>query len=86
MVSALAVVCSIVTLTPKFRHLTFRVYRTAMYASLGLLAMAFIAHGLIIHGWQTQNHRMSLTYMLITVMLNLLGAIVYVARILERWY
>ena len=57
-----------------------------MCASLGLLAMAFIAHDLIIHGWQIQNHRMSLTYMLITVMLNLLGAIVYTARILERWY
>jgi adiponectin receptor len=84
--SALAVVFAIATLTPNFRHPTFRIYRTAMYASLGLLAMASIAHGLIIHGWQTQNHRMSLTYMLITAMLNLLGAIVYTARIPERWY
>jgi adiponectin receptor len=60
--------------------------RTAIYASLGLLAIVFIIHGLIIHGWEIQNHRMSLTYMLITAMLNLLGAVVYVVRIPERWH
>ncbi len=85
-VSVLAVVCTIATLSPKFRHPTLRPYRTAMYASLGLSAMVFITHGLIIHGWETQNHRMSLTYMLITAMLNLLGAVFYAARIPERWY
>ncbi|KAH8653991.1 adiponectin receptor protein 1 [Tricladium varicosporioides] len=85
-VSVLAVVCTMATLTPKFRRPTFRVYRTAMYASLGVLAMVFITHGAIIHGWQTQNHRMGLTYMLITAMLNLLGAVVYTTRIPERWY
>jgi adiponectin receptor len=85
-VSILAVACTIVTLTPMFRHPTLRLYRTAMYASLGLSAMVFITHGLIIHGWEIQNHRMSLTYMLITAMLNHLGAVVYAARIPERWY
>jgi adiponectin receptor len=57
-----------------------------MYASLGLSAMVFITYGLIIHGWEIQNHRMSLTYILITAMLNFLGAVVYAARIPERWY
>lgn len=84
-VSILAVVCTIATLTPKFRHPALRPYRTAMYASLGFSAMVFITHGLIIHGWEIQNHRMSLTYMLTTAMLNLLGAVIYAARIPERW-
>jgi adiponectin receptor len=57
-----------------------------MYASLGLSAMAFITHGLIIHGWEIQNHRMSLTHMLITAILNFLGAVVYATRIPERWH
>jgi adiponectin receptor len=83
-VSGLAVVCIIATLTSKFRAL--RTYRTAMYVSLGLSAIVFITHGLIIYGWEIQNHRMSLTYMLITAILNLLGAIVYAARVPERWY
>ena len=85
-VSILALVCTIATLAPNFRHPALRLYRTAMYASLGLSAMVFITHGLIIHGWEIQNHRMSLTYMLVTAMLNFLGAVVYAARIPERWY
>jgi len=85
LVSVQAAVCTIATLTPKFRCPTFRVCRTVMYASLGLSAMAFITHGVIIHGWEIQNHRMSLTYLLITAMLNLLGAAIYTARIPERW-
>ena len=48
--------------------------------------MIFITHGLIIHGWDVQNHRMSLTSLLITGMLNVLGAVVYIARIPERWH
>ncbi|KAH6705252.1 mPR-typeG-protein-coupled receptor [Leptodontidium sp. MPI-SDFR-AT-0119] len=85
-VSVLAVVCTMATLSPKFRHLTLRLYRTVIYASLGLSAVVFITHGLIIYGWETQNRRISLTYILIAAMLNLLGAIVYVVRILERWH
>ncbi|KAH8585633.1 mPR-like GPCR protein [Bisporella sp. PMI_857] len=81
-----AVVCTIATFTPKFRHPTFRPYRTAMYAFLGLSSIVFITHGLIIYGWEVQNHRMSLLYMLITAMLNLLGAVVYAAKIPERWF
>jgi adiponectin receptor len=50
-----------------------------MYASLGL-TVAFIMHGVIVHGWEIKNHRMSLTYLLITAMPNLLGAVIYTAR------
>jgi adiponectin receptor len=56
-----------------------------MYASLGLSTVAFITHRVIIYGWEIQNYKMSLTYLLITGVLNLLGAVIYIARILERW-
>ncbi|PVH68027.1 mPR-typeG-protein-coupled receptor [Cadophora sp. DSE1049] len=85
-VSILAVVCAIAILSPKFRYPTLRPYRTVMYASLGLSTLVFMSHGLIIHGWETQNHRMSLTYVLATAVLNLLGAVVYTVRIPERWH
>ena len=85
-VTVLAAACITATLDPQFRHPRLRPYRAAMYSGLGLSAILFISHGLAIHGWEIQNHRMSLTYMLITAMLNFLGAIVYAARIPERWY
>jgi adiponectin receptor len=84
MVSILAIVCTIATLTPKFRHPTLRLYLTTIYTFLGLSAIVFITYGIIIHGWEIQNYRISLTYILITAMLNLLGTIVYTARIPER--
>ncbi|KAH8650259.1 hemolysin-III related-domain-containing protein [Tricladium varicosporioides] len=85
-VSVLAVACAVAILAPGFQHPTFRPYRTSMYVSLGLSAMVFITHGLITYGWETQNHRMGLNYMLTMAMLNLLGAAIYTARIPERWY
>ncbi|KAH8603016.1 hemolysin-III related-domain-containing protein [Bisporella sp. PMI_857] len=77
---------AVVFILSVFRHSTLRLYRTAMYAFLGLSAIVFITHGLIIYGWEVQKHSMSLVYMLITALLNLLGAVVYVARIPERYH
>ena len=80
-VSFLASVCIVATLHPNFRHPTFRPYRAAMYAGLGLSAIVFVVHGLLLHGWTTQNHRMSLDWMALMAMLNLLGAMSYAARV-----
>jgi adiponectin receptor len=54
--------------------------------SLGLSAMAFIIHGLILYSWEIQNHRIGLNYILTIAMLNLLGAAIYTVRIPEKWY
>lgn len=80
-VSVLAAACAAAILAPRFQHPTFRPYRTSIYVSLGLSAIVFITHGLIIHGWEIQSHRMGLTYMLMMATLNLLGASIYAARI-----
>jgi len=84
MVSILAMACILATLTRRFQYLTLRPYLTAIYTLLGLSSVIFIIYGLIIHGWDVQNRKMSLTYLLITAILNVLGAIFYVARIPER--
>jgi len=86
LVSVLAAVCAIATLHPKFRGPSFRPYRAAMYAGLGLSAVGFIVNGLMLHGWEIQNQRMSLDWMILMAVLNLVGATIYAARIPEKWH
>jgi adiponectin receptor len=80
-VTALAAACIITTLNPRFRHPQLRPYRAAMYSGLGLSAIIFIIHGIVIHGWEIQNRRMSLTWMALMGALNLMGAAAYAARV-----
>ena len=54
-----------------------------MYACLGLSAIVFIIHGLVLYGWQTQARRMSLDRMGLMALLNLTGAYAYGARVHE---
>ncbi|KAG9236603.1 mPR-like GPCR protein [Amylocarpus encephaloides] len=85
-VSVLATACIATTLNPRFRHPQLRPYRAAMYSGLGLSAIVFILHGLVLHGWELQNRRMSLGWMGLMGALNLIGAAAYAARVPERWY
>ncbi|KAL9630582.1 MAG: hypothetical protein Q9204_004647 [Flavoplaca sp. TL-2023a] len=55
-----------------------------MYAGLGLSAVIFVIHGILLHGWASQNQRMSLDWMALMATFNLLGATIYAARILPR--
>lgn len=52
-----------------------------MYASLGLSAVVFIAHGILLYGWVLQKQRMSLNRMAIMALFNLIGAYAYAARV-----
>lgn len=83
-VSVLASLCVVATLHPKFRHPTIRPYRAAMYAGLGLSAVVFVVHGILLHGWTVQNQRMSLDWMGLMALFNLIGAVTYAARIPEK--
>ncbi|PVH88757.1 Hly-III related protein [Cadophora sp. DSE1049] len=85
-VTIIASGCVYATLHPRFRHPHLRPWRAAMYAGLGLSAIVFIVHGLIIHGWEIQKHRMSLKYMALMGSLNITGAVAYATRVPERWY
>ena len=80
-VSVLATLCIIATMHPQFRHPTLRPYRAAMYAGLGLSAIVFVVHGILLHGWTEQNQRMSVDWMGLMALFNLTGAAVYAARV-----
>lgn len=83
-VSILATLCIVATLHPRFRHPTIRPYRAAMYAALGLSAVVFVMHGILLHGWTAQNRRMSVDWMGLMALFNLTGAVIYAARVPER--
>lgn len=56
-----------------------------MYLGLGLTSVVFVSHGVLLHGWATQNDRMALEWLILVASLNVVGAAVYAARVPERW-
>ncbi|KAJ8060950.1 hypothetical protein OCU04_010029 [Sclerotinia nivalis] len=81
MISTLSLLLLLSTLLPPFRTPTFRPYRTLMYACLGLSALVFIIHSIILYGTSVQYKRLSLGWILGTAGLNFLGAGAYCFRV-----
>lgn len=81
MVSVLAAACTVMTLQTGFRSPSFRAFRSAMYAGLGLSFIIPIVHSISIYGVQVQIWRMSLDWMLLMATFNLAGAATYAARV-----
>ncbi|KAK0119189.1 hypothetical protein ONS96_012253 [Cadophora gregata f. sp. sojae] len=86
MLSILAALCSISTFHSRFQEPFLRPVRAATFGSLGLLTMVPIYHGVYRNGWGMQNQQMGITWVLITLVLNVLGATAYAFKIPERWY
>ncbi|MCJ1324310.1 hypothetical protein MMC10_000972 [Thelotrema lepadinum] len=80
-VSILALGCAIATLHSRFRHPTWRPYRAAMYAGLGLSAIVFVIHGLVKYGFETQRRHMGVDWMAAMASFNLFGAAIYGIRV-----
>ncbi len=80
-VSFLALACAGITLKPEFRGPKLRVYRTALYTALGLSGLAFVIHGLVVYGWEVQDGRMALGWMLQMACTNLIGAATFATRV-----
>ncbi|KAK0126449.1 hypothetical protein ONS95_008048 [Cadophora gregata] len=86
MLSILAALCSISTFHSRFQEPFLRPVRAATFGSLGLLTMVPIYYGVYRNGWGMQNQQMGITWVLITLVLNVLGATAYAFKIPERWY
>ncbi|KAF2758484.1 mPR-typeG-protein-coupled receptor [Pseudovirgaria hyperparasitica] len=84
--TALAAGCIITTMHPRFCTPHFRSYRAGMYTGLGLAAMFFVTHGIMLHGIEIQERRMALKWMLAMASFNIFGAAAYAARVPERLY
>lgn len=83
-VSVLAGICCIMTMNPKFRTPIFRPYRSITYAALGLSAITFVIHAIVLRGFAEANRRMSLDWMGLMGALNLIGAATYGTRLPEK--
>lgn len=57
-----------------------------MYGGLGLSAVVFVMHGILLHGWTVQNRRMSVDWMGLIALFNLTGAGIYAARNPETFW
>ena len=55
-----------------------------MYAGLGLSAVVFVIHGILLHGWKIQNQRMSVDWMGLMAFFNLTEAVIYAARVITN--
>ena len=55
-----------------------------MYAGLGLTGIIFAVHGVVEHGWEIQNRRMALTWMMVMACFNFLGAGLYAVRVSQN--
>jgi adiponectin receptor len=81
LVSASASGCVAFSLYPVFSKPAFRATRAAMYASLGLFAVVFVIHGFYLYGFAIQRKRLSLEWMILMALSNLLGAAFYALRV-----
>ncbi|KAF7912667.1 uncharacterized protein EAF01_001688 [Botrytis porri] len=86
MITLLSLTLALFTLLPPFRTAFFRPYRTLMYAALGLSAIIFIVHSIIIYGIALQYKRLSLGWIAGMAGLNFVGALAYCLRIPEKYY
>ncbi|KAF7950853.1 uncharacterized protein EAE97_002405 [Botrytis byssoidea] len=85
MITLLSLALTLFTLLPPFRTPFFRPYRTLMYAALGLSAVIFIVHSIIIYGISLQYKRLSLGWIVGMAGLNFVGALAYSLRIPEKY-
>ncbi|EME88842.1 uncharacterized protein MYCFIDRAFT_35624 [Pseudocercospora fijiensis CIRAD86] len=75
----------LVVLHPKFRSPSWRPFRAFMFVMMGLSAVFPVLHGLSIHGWAEVEQRIALSWLITQGLLYIIGAMIYAARVPERW-
>jgi len=81
--SVLALASGGLTVSPRFAKSLH--FRAAMYAGLGLSAIGFVIHAIVLYDWKIAYQKMSLGWMCLMALLNFLGVIPYATRVPERW-
>jgi Haemolysin-III related len=82
--TALAVICSISTFQPRFRDPYLRPVRAATFGSLAIFTMVPVVHGVQRYGWDIQSQRMGIVWVIITLGLNITGAMAYAFKVCGR--
>ncbi|RHZ84410.1 hypothetical protein Glove_82g51 [Diversispora epigaea] len=75
-----------VAVSSKFRSPRLRWFRTGLFLAMGLSAIVPLIHAIIIYGIHLCMDAISLKHLLIMGAIYVVGALIYGARIPERWY
>jgi adiponectin receptor len=78
--------CALITLHPSFSGPQSRNLRISLYLLLGLSSFLPVVHGIYAYGVEEMNQRMGLAYYLGLTACQGTGAMLYAARIPERWF
>lgn len=55
--------------------------RAGTFGSLAIFTMVPVFHGTLIYGWAVQNQQMGVTWVLITLAVDILGATAYALKV-----
>lgn len=72
-------------LAPHYATPKYRPYRTAVFLILGLSAIVPVAHAISVYGYRTITETMGLRFLILSGALYVVGALLYAARIPERF-
>ncbi|GIZ38490.1 hypothetical protein CKM354_000190700 [Cercospora kikuchii] len=75
----------IVIMHPKFRSSEWRPFRAAMFIMMGLSAIVPVLHGLKLYGLEQMQRQIGLSWLVLQGVLYITGAVIYAARVPERW-
>ncbi|MCJ1396880.1 hypothetical protein MMC11_000070 [Xylographa trunciseda] len=77
MISILAMGCTIVSLSSKFRTPKWRPFRAGMFVALGLSAIFPVLHGLGLYGFRQMESQIGLSWLVLQGVLYIVGAGLY---------
>ncbi|KAF2818992.1 HlyIII-domain-containing protein [Ophiobolus disseminans] len=86
MITTLAACTSVVSTHSKFRTPALRPFRALMFVLMGLSAVFPVIHGIRIYGVEHMQVAAGLNYVVLQGILYILGAVIYAARIPEKWF
>ncbi|KAK5661818.1 hypothetical protein OQA88_9920 [Cercophora sp. LCS_1] len=86
LITALAFSCSVFTFQPQFSNPHLRPLRAATFGSLAMSTFIPVFHGIYKYGYRLQSRRISLFWIMMTLLFNTVGAGAYAFKFPERWY
>ncbi|KAF0450710.1 putative hemolysin-III channel protein Izh2 [Gigaspora margarita] len=84
LVSVLGIATISVAIPVRFRTPEFRWFRTTLFLALGASVVIPIIHALILYGFNICNNIISFKWMLITITIYFVGALIYGSRVPEK--
>ncbi|SJX61828.1 related to Adiponectin receptor 1 [Sporisorium reilianum f. sp. reilianum] len=84
-VTALGALAMYVVLSPSYGTPAYRPHRTAVFLVLGLSAIVPTAHVVHVYGYATVTETMGLRFLILSGALYVVGALMYAARVPERF-